>query len=321
MPQAVADCGVRLGGEGLACVFVGGLRFCGVSQDRESPLLLPATPHLGAHPNPGSPGPDPVPPTRPLYPPPSPPKRVFSGAVASGGVVKAIRVPDGARISNSRLKPKGDVANEAAAAGASGLAFARVLEGGGLDAAKAIKEGLSEAQAAAVVAAAGAGPVGGVGRGRGGVWRACGGAGGGDWVRGRVLGRAVAVGAAAAGRKVLWHPLDTKRTSPQTSSPTTNCKRPKRSYKPNRVLNLPSQTPNPNENPKMQNPKTKRTTANLPKPPETSRPSTLPQKRATCSCLPPAPPPRSTARWTGCGSTWGRTWGSSTVGLTGFDRV
>ncbi|GBF87954.1 aspartyl-tRNA synthetase [Raphidocelis subcapitata] len=84
--------------------------------------------------------------------------RVFASAVAGGGVVKAVRLPDGARISNSRIKPKGDVSNEAVSAGAAGLAYVRVLEGGGIDAAKPIKEGLSEAQAAALVAAAGAGP-------------------------------------------------------------------------------------------------------------------------------------------------------------------
>lgn len=44
--------------------------------------------------------------------------RVFEAALSSGGVVKAIRVPDGKRISNSRLKaPKGDVVAEAMAAG------------------------------------------------------------------------------------------------------------------------------------------------------------------------------------------------------------
>ncbi|KAG2485593.1 hypothetical protein HYH03_015657 [Edaphochlamys debaryana] len=84
--------------------------------------------------------------------------KVFSGAVASGGVVKAIRVPDGKRVSNSRVKPKGDVANEAVAAGAAGLAYARVNPDGSLDAAKAVKEGLSGEQTAALLQAAGAGP-------------------------------------------------------------------------------------------------------------------------------------------------------------------
>lgn len=44
--------------------------------------------------------------------------RVFAGALSAGGCVKAIRVPEGKRISNSRLKaPKGDVVAEAVAAG------------------------------------------------------------------------------------------------------------------------------------------------------------------------------------------------------------
>ncbi len=44
--------------------------------------------------------------------------RVFESALSAGGVVKAIRVPEGKRISNSRLKPpKGDVVAEAIAAG------------------------------------------------------------------------------------------------------------------------------------------------------------------------------------------------------------
>eukprot|EP00955_Chlamydomonas_euryale_P109613 365942-Chlamydomonas_euryale.AAC.74 len=84
--------------------------------------------------------------------------RVFSAALDDGGTVRCCRVPDGSAISNSRLKPKGDVAAEAVAAGAAGLAFIRVGDGGTIDAAKPIKEGLNEAQAAAVVAAAGAKP-------------------------------------------------------------------------------------------------------------------------------------------------------------------
>ncbi|GLC42021.1 hypothetical protein PLESTF_000111700 [Pleodorina starrii] len=84
--------------------------------------------------------------------------KVFAGAVADGGVVKAIRVPDGKRISNTRIKPKGDIANEAVAAGAAGLASIRVAADGSLDAAKAIKEGLSGEQTQQLLAAAGAGP-------------------------------------------------------------------------------------------------------------------------------------------------------------------
>ena len=66
---------------------------------------------------------------------------MFAGAVEDGGVVRAIRVPDGKRISNSRIKPKGDIANEAVAGGAAGLAYIRVMEDGSIDAAKPIKVG------------------------------------------------------------------------------------------------------------------------------------------------------------------------------------
>ncbi|EFJ50305.1 hypothetical protein VOLCADRAFT_58252 [Volvox carteri f. nagariensis] len=84
--------------------------------------------------------------------------KVFSGAVADGGVVKAIRVPDGKRISNTRIKPRGDIANEAVAAGSAGLASIRVSADGSLDAAKAIKEGLSGQQAEQLLRETGAGP-------------------------------------------------------------------------------------------------------------------------------------------------------------------
>lgn len=39
---------------------------------------------------------------------------MFSDALAAGGIVKAIRVPDGQRISNARVKPKGDIAGAVA---------------------------------------------------------------------------------------------------------------------------------------------------------------------------------------------------------------
>lgn len=38
--------------------------------------------------------------------------RVFAGVIADGGIVKALRLPNGSRISNSRVKPKGDIAGE-----------------------------------------------------------------------------------------------------------------------------------------------------------------------------------------------------------------
>ena len=42
--------------------------------------------------------------------------RLFEGAIAAGGIVKAIRIPNGKAISNARIKTKGDVASEALAA-------------------------------------------------------------------------------------------------------------------------------------------------------------------------------------------------------------
>lgn len=84
--------------------------------------------------------------------------RVFASALASGGIVKAVRVPDGARVSNARLKPGGDVFAEAVAAGAPGIVHARIAADGGLDAAKPVKEGLDEATVAALKTATRAGP-------------------------------------------------------------------------------------------------------------------------------------------------------------------
>ncbi|CAK0735244.1 hypothetical protein CVIRNUC_000549 [Coccomyxa viridis] len=78
--------------------------------------------------------------------------RVFSSALEKGGIVKALRIPDGQRISNSRIKPKGDVSGEAQAAGAAGLVYIRVGEAGSIDAAKPVKEGLSEQQTQAILA-------------------------------------------------------------------------------------------------------------------------------------------------------------------------
>ncbi|GFR47627.1 hypothetical protein Agub_g9366 [Astrephomene gubernaculifera] len=84
--------------------------------------------------------------------------KVFSSAVSEGGVVKAIRVPDGSRISNSRVKPRGDIANEAVAAGAAGLVPLRIAPDGSLDAGKAVREGLSGAQVQQLVQGTGAQP-------------------------------------------------------------------------------------------------------------------------------------------------------------------
>ena len=83
--------------------------------------------------------------------------KLFSGALEAGGTVKAIAVPEGNRLSNSRLKPKGDVFNEAIAGGAGGLAFARVGDDGAtLEGAKALCEAL-QPSAERILAECGAG--------------------------------------------------------------------------------------------------------------------------------------------------------------------
>ncbi|MCG5061060.1 MAG: aspartate--tRNA ligase [Limnoraphis sp. WC205] len=71
--------------------------------------------------------------------------KVFSGAVQSGGIVKILPIPGGNEaFSNVRIKPGGDLFKEASEAGAKGLAYIRVKEGGKLDTIGAIKDNLSE---------------------------------------------------------------------------------------------------------------------------------------------------------------------------------
>lgn len=73
--------------------------------------------------------------------------KVFSGAVASGGIVKILPIPGGNDlISNVRIKPGGDLFKEASEAGAKGLAYIRVRENGEIDTIGAIKDNLSEEQ-------------------------------------------------------------------------------------------------------------------------------------------------------------------------------
>ena len=85
--------------------------------------------------------------------------KVFSGAVKAGGSVKCLPVPGGNEaISNVRIKPGGDVFNEAQAAGAGGLAFIRVREGGEIDSIGAIKDNLNAEQKAELLARSGAVP-------------------------------------------------------------------------------------------------------------------------------------------------------------------
>ena len=85
--------------------------------------------------------------------------KVFSGAVKSGGVVKVLPIPNGNdAISNVRIKPKGDIFNEAVAAGAKGIAYIRVRENNEIDTIGAIKDNLSEDQKQELLKRTGAKP-------------------------------------------------------------------------------------------------------------------------------------------------------------------
>ena len=71
--------------------------------------------------------------------------KVFSGAIAAGGIVKILPIPGGNEtISNVRIKPGGNLFKEATEAGAKGLAYIRVLENNEIDTIGAIKDSLSE---------------------------------------------------------------------------------------------------------------------------------------------------------------------------------
>ncbi len=73
--------------------------------------------------------------------------KVFSGAIASGGIVKVLPIPGGNKaISNVRIKPGGDLFKEASVAGAKGLAYIRVRDDGDIDTIGAIKDNLSPEQ-------------------------------------------------------------------------------------------------------------------------------------------------------------------------------
>ncbi len=73
--------------------------------------------------------------------------KVFSGAVKNGGVVKVLPIPEGNdNISNVRIKPGGDLFKEATIAGAKGIAYIRIREGGEIDTIGAIKDNLTPEQ-------------------------------------------------------------------------------------------------------------------------------------------------------------------------------
>ncbi len=85
--------------------------------------------------------------------------KVFSGAVASGGIVKVLPIPEGNEaISNVRIKPGGDLFREASEAGAKGLAYIRVRDDGDIDTIGAIKDNLTEGQKQELLSRTGAQP-------------------------------------------------------------------------------------------------------------------------------------------------------------------
>ena len=85
--------------------------------------------------------------------------KVFSGAIANGGQVKVLPIPGGNdAISNVRIKPKGDIFNEAVTAGAKGIAYIRVRENNEIDTIGAIKDNLNEEQKQELLRRTGAKP-------------------------------------------------------------------------------------------------------------------------------------------------------------------
>lgn len=85
--------------------------------------------------------------------------KVFSGAIASGGIVKILPIPGGNEtLSNVRIKPGGNLFKEASEAGAKGLAYIRVLENNEIDTIGAIKDSLSEASTQQLLTLTGAKP-------------------------------------------------------------------------------------------------------------------------------------------------------------------
>ncbi len=85
--------------------------------------------------------------------------KVFRDAIAHGGTVKILPIPQGNdAISNVRIKPGGDLFKEASEAGAKGLAFIRVRENGEIDTIGAIKDNLSPEQKQEILQRTGAKP-------------------------------------------------------------------------------------------------------------------------------------------------------------------
>jgi aspartyl-tRNA synthetase len=85
--------------------------------------------------------------------------KVFREAIANGGIVKILPIPNGNDvISNVRIKPGGDLFKEASEAGAKGLAYIRVRDDGEIDTIGAIKDNLTEEQKQEILRRTGAKP-------------------------------------------------------------------------------------------------------------------------------------------------------------------
>ena len=84
--------------------------------------------------------------------------KVFADCVASGGIVKALKIPNGSRLSNSRLKNKGDVGTEVLQTGAKGLSYIRIKDSSTIDSTKPIVEGFTEAQIQELISLCSAAP-------------------------------------------------------------------------------------------------------------------------------------------------------------------
>ncbi len=78
--------------------------------------------------------------------------KVFSGAIAQGGVVKVLPIPGGNdQFSNVRVKPGGDMFKVACEGGAKGLAYIRIRENNEIDTIGAIKDNLTPEQIATLL--------------------------------------------------------------------------------------------------------------------------------------------------------------------------
>lgn len=85
--------------------------------------------------------------------------KVFASAIAGGGKVKVLPIPEGNdKISNVRIKPGGDLFTEATIAGAKGIAYIRVRENGDIDTIGAIKDNLTMEQKQTLLDKTGAKP-------------------------------------------------------------------------------------------------------------------------------------------------------------------